>query len=831
MNLIDKKVSPVSFAEKLGNDLNLQATAEEKKIKGQFFTSTTIALYMANLMRFTDKKSIRVLDPGAGVGILTAALVERIIRENKKLDLFVDLFDNDQSAISSLERNMEHCKTLMEESGNKFEYRILEEDFILFHADIFTKDIFTEETHYPKYDMIISNPPYFKVNKTHEYARILKEYVYGQPNVYFMFMAVAENLLLENGQLVFITPRSYCSGSYFEKFREKFFESIDPSHIHVFSSRKGNFNTENVLQENIILSGFKRPYKEPKITISSSSISFMHNDYKEEIFTKSLVMDSSDQINLVRLPLNQEEAEILELFDRWSNNLTLMDMNISTGPVVTFRNTESIGLYSEETTYPLIYMKHLKELRVNFPLNIKDTGIKKSTQAKSLLLPAKNYVLLKRFTSKEQKKRVDCAVYEDKEHPYEFIGIENHLNYIYGNNRALTREEVYGIAAFLNSNSVDRYFRIINGNTQVNASDIKPLPFPPFEQIKALGRMVTEQTISYDEVDDWILKLPNHIEYIFGGKEKMTKEQEALEILKQLELPMKQQNSRSALSLLALLNVRTMDEWSNAQMKMLRIVDIMEFIRNEYGIDYAANTRETIRRQTIHQFERAQIIARNIDDPSRATNSGKTNYSVTPEFLTLIHSYGTELWTEELEVFKSAFESLTQKYESQRDLNKVPVRLKDGSTLDFSPGAHNELQKAIIEEFAAYFAPGSELLYVGDTADKDLYINRGQLESLGFDNLAHDKLPDVVLYDQERNWIFFVEAVTSHGPISPKRKLELTELLGASNAGPIFITAFPNLTTYKKFATDIAWDTEVWFSDDPQHMIHRNGDRFLGPRI
>lgn len=824
------KLSPITLAEEYGEVLNSKATSEEKKDKGQFFTSSPIANYMAGLVKLIGKDSIRVLDPGSGVGILTAALVERIIDEAVSIDLYVDLFETDTAAIPLLKNTMEYCRAIMNEKGNNFEYKICTSDFIIHHKDLFQKDIFTQDIAFPKYDLVISNPPYFKVNKNHEYAHILSEYIHGQPNVYFMFMAVAERLLLENGQLIFITPRSYCSGSYFERFREVFFDKIDPDHIHSFNSRKGNFGSENILQENIILSGFKRFYREPKLTISSSSISFMNNDYTEEIFNKSLIIDSSDQVNLIRIPINQLEANILELFDQWNNNLSQMNINISTGPVVTFRNKEIIGPYKEQNSYPLLFMKHLKELQVHFPVNQKDVGILKSTKNRSLLLPSKNYILLKRFTSKEQKKRIDCAIYEKEKHPYDYIGVENHLNYIYSIESDITKEELYGISAFLNSSIVDRYFRIINGNTQVNASDIRPLPFPSHRSIVELGKLILEREITYEEVDNWLTNLPDNEEIKTEGENVLGKEQEALEILRLLNLPVKQQNSRSALSLLALLSLKEEDSWSAAKSSLLRIVDIMDFIRENYGVHYAPNTREAIRRQTIHQFERAQIIAKNIDDPTRATNSGKTNYSITPEFLRLAKSYGTDKWGDELSKFQSLFESLSNIYESRRNLNKVPVTLKDGTELMFSPGSHNELQKYIIEEFAAFFARGSQLLYVGDTANKSLFIDNEGLSAIGIDSLSHNKLPDVVLFDKEKNWVFFIEAVTSHGPISPKRKLELLELISSSNVGPIFITAFPDLTVYKKFASDIAWDTEVWFSDNPQHMIHRNGDRFLGPR-
>lgn len=823
---IDKKYTSIEYAEKLSANANEISTAEEKKKKGQFFTSGSIADYMASLI-LIDKSNLKVLDPGSGTGILIAAIVDRIIADKISLSLVVDLFENDEKILPHLEDMMNYCKRLMNEAGNQFEYKIIKEDFILHHSILFKDSLFNARQEFTYYDLVISNPPYFKVKKEHEYSRVLSEYIYGQPNVYFMFMAVAEKLLLPDGQLIFITPRSYCSGAYFERFRAKFFEEIDADHIHIFTSRKGNFKGESVLQENIILSGFKRKTPLPFITISSSTTGDISSEYDQEVFPKSLIFDSSDQINLIRLPTTIEEALILELFDKWTNNLSLMNMNISTGPVVNFRNKEFISLFDKKLNYPLLYMKHLKNLGVTFPITENDEGVSINGQEKKLIIPAKNYVLLKRFTSKEQKKRIDCAAYEAEKHPYEWIGLENHLNYIYKSNGELLTDELYGLLAFLNCELVDKYFRIINGNTQVNASDIRPLPFPDYEIIVKLGRKIVAKELDYKDVDEFLLVLINDNA---KGEEMLAKESQAIDILTQLELPTKQQNKRSALTLLALLDIKEQDDWNQSKKVLLRIVDIMDFMASEYNQHYAPNSREPIRRQTIHQFEQAQLIERNPDDPTRPTNSGNTVYAVTDEFLSLMRCYGTKQWDAKLDWFKGQFETLTSKYESKRSLRRVPVKVREGFVLELSPGEHNLLQKNIVEEFAEYFAQDAQLLYLGDTENKYLYIDKEKLEELKLPPISHDKLPDVVLYNEDKNWLYLIEAVTSHGPVSPKRKFELEKMLERSAVGKVYVTAFPNLSIFKQYAEDIAWDTEVWFADNPHHMMHLNGDRFLGPR-
>ncbi|WP_305557848.1 BsuBI/PstI family type II restriction endonuclease [Methanobrevibacter sp. V74] len=299
----------------------------------------------------------------------------------------------------------------------------------------------------------------------------------------------------------------------------------------------------------------------------------------------------------------------------------------------------------------------------------------------------------------------------------------------------------------------------------------------------------------------------------------------AKEILKAIEMPERQQNDISAYTLLALSHVREHDNWSHATNDWIRIHDIIRFIDVNYDVQYAENSRETFRKQVIHQFRDAAII----EDNGKATNSPLYRYRLTEEFLKLIQTYDSTKWDDSLNEFLSKHESLIDLYSSKRELLKKPV-LINGKKFSFSPGSHNELQKQIIEEFGSRFAQGSECLYVGDTAKKDLLINNEKLEELGFSISTHDKMPDVILYCEDKNWIYFIEAVTSTGPMNPKRIGEINQLTENVDAGKIFITSFLNFRTFKRFAADLAWDSEVWIAENPDHLIHFNGDRFLGPR-
>ncbi|MCI5583106.1 MAG: hypothetical protein MR357_05275, partial [Anaeroplasma sp.] len=240
---------------------------------------------------------------------------------------------------------------------------------------------------------------------------------------------------------------------------------------------------------------------------------------------------------------------------------------------------------------------------------------------------------------------------------------------------------------------------------------------------------------------------------------------------------------------------------------------------------YAENTRETIRKQAMHHFRNAALI----EDNAKSTNSPLYRYRLTQEFLELIRKFGTKRWRTALKKFTKTHEKLIDMYSSKKMMTKMNVNINN-ENLTFSLGEHNELQKAIIEEFAPRFAPGCECLYVGDTIKKDLICNSKKLEELGFKITVHDKMPDVVLYIEEKDWIYFIEAVTSVGPMSPKRIKEISEMTTNVKSGKIYVTAFPNFSTYKKFSDELAWETEVWISDNPEHMIHLNGDKFMGPR-
>lgn len=304
---------------------------------------------------------------------------------------------------------------------------------------------------------------------------------------------------------------------------------------------------------------------------------------------------------------------------------------------------------------------------------------------------------------------------------------------------------------------------------------------------------------------------------------------EALAILKALGFPRQQQNERSALTLISLLNLKPDDAWEKASDPLMGITPMMDFFAEHYGRRYAPNTRETVRRQTVHQFIQAGIIVPNPDKPSRPTNSPGAVYQIEPSALKLLREFGKPAWNSCLLKYMQAVQTLKKLYAREREMRRIPVQLSNGKKIRLSPGGQNVLIKKIIDDFCSLFTPGGRVIYIGDTETKWAYIDSHALKELGIEIEEHGKMPDVIVYYTERNWLVLIEAVTSHGPVNPKRRQELKELFAGSKAGIVYVTAFLDRKTLIKYLSEISWETEVWLAETPSHLIHFNGERFLGP--
>lgn len=315
-----------------------------------------------------------------------------------------------------------------------------------------------------------------------------------------------------------------------------------------------------------------------------------------------------------------------------------------------------------------------------------------------------------------------------------------------------------------------------------------------------------------------------------NGQKAEEKIREALTILNDLGLPRQQRNERSALTLLSLLGLKPGTNWEDATDPLMGITPMMDFFHEHYGKRYAPNTRETVRRQTVHQFMQAALIVANPDKPSRPTNSPKAVYQIEPSALKLLRGFGKPGWEGYLQKYLRTANTLKRLYARERDMRRLPVKLANGQEIRLSPGGQNVLVKKIIDDFCPLFTPGGCVIYVGDTQAKWAYFDSDALSVLGVEIEEHGKMPDVVVHHVERNWLVLIEAVTSHGPVNPKRRQELKELFsGSTAAGLVFVTAFVDRRAMLKYLNDISWETEVWIAESPTHLIHFNGERFLGP--
>jgi type II restriction enzyme len=313
------------------------------------------------------------------------------------------------------------------------------------------------------------------------------------------------------------------------------------------------------------------------------------------------------------------------------------------------------------------------------------------------------------------------------------------------------------------------------------------------------------------------------------GRKAEEKIKDALAILDDLGLPRQQQNERSALTLLSLLGLKPASKWEDSADPLMGITPMMDFFLEHYGKKYAPNTRETLRRQTVHQFMQAALIVANPDKPSRPTNSPKAVYQIELSVLKLLRGFGKPGWKSHLQQYLRTVDALKKRYAQEREMMRLPVKLADGKEIRLSPGGQNVLVKKIMDDFCPLFTPGSHVIYVGDTQMKWVYFDSDALSLLDIEIGEHGKMPDVVVHYAEKNWLALIEAVTSHGPVNPKRRQELRALFSGSTAGLVFVTAFLNRKAMVKYLNDISWETEVWIAESPTHLIHFNGERFLGP--
>lgn len=500
---------PSQFAERVGRMYADASVQKDKKHKGQFFTPLAISQFMGRLATPSEKDSVSVLDPGCGLAILSCALIEHLVEDSKLETIALTLYETDKNVVPLISIVLSYLQEWCKKQGIRMNYQLNESDFVLDKCEYLDSDdsIFGAMNVGERFDYIISNPPYFKLAKDDVHTRSCASIVDGQTNIYALFMAICTKLLENDGQMIFITPRSFASGRYFQSFRDFLFRHVHIDLIHLFNTRKDTFSKDEVLQELVIMRMHPAGDVKNIIVSFSQGIRDLDQPHQKEYPAADIVdVDSVEKV--VYLPVDSRDEAILSMFRSWDGNMEKYGIKISTGPVVAFRAHDFIVSEPGKDTVPLYWLHNVVKMLCDHPVQKKDKGqyIKVTSETKTALLPNKNYVLLRRFSSKDDSSRLVAAPYFGNMSQYEAVGIENKLNYIYRPKGHLRRDEVMGLTALLDSEMFDAYFRTFNGNINVSATELRMMPLPPIETIREIGRkIILRNNYSIDFINDLVL--------------------------------------------------------------------------------------------------------------------------------------------------------------------------------------------------------------------------------------------------------------------------------------------------------------------------------------
>jgi adenine-specific DNA-methyltransferase len=509
------ETSPADDAAYLGGLFLQEQPATRRRELAQFFTPLPVARFMAKLAR-PGKRAHRILDPGAGSGILACALLEEL--PDGSGPVHVDAYEIDHALARICRSSLEGAKSWLASRGVEMTFEMHAADFVTENAACLSASLFAVPQAAP-YDIAILNPPYFKLQKADPRARAASEVVHGQPNIYALFMAITASLLGEKGVMVSITPRSFTTGDYFRRFRKHLFSQVTPEAVHLFDSRQDAFSKDEVLQENVIVRARKtRPTPKSTVQVSvSAGIGDLRRRRSRPVPLNSVV-DLRSRDLVFHIPTVESDDEILVFVRAWPATLGSLGFAVSTGPIVSFRARQSLAYEAgpDESTVPLLLLHHVLPMAVRWPL----AGVSKAQYfrvdetTRKLIVPSGNYVVMRRFSAKEEKRRLVASPLFGREFSGHGLGLENHLNYVYRPRGAMTRTEAIGLAAILGSSLLDRYFRVSNGNTQVNATELRALPLPPLALIKKIGEELMRSSLTAEVADHVVaevLRVPRHL--------------------------------------------------------------------------------------------------------------------------------------------------------------------------------------------------------------------------------------------------------------------------------------------------------------------------------
>ncbi|RMH93632.1 MAG: hypothetical protein D6681_13580 [Calditrichaeota bacterium] len=494
----------VDYSYQLGKAVLEDRSDQERKAKGQFLTPPPLARFMASQLEPLPENA-QILDPAAGSGVLLCAIIEQAVQNKQPRTVIIHAYEIDQELAKTARISLQHATAWAESQGILIRANVYQQDFILTYARMLRPTLFSlSQAQLERYDGIIANPPYFKLNQGDPRARAVTGLLTGQTNIYALFMASCARLISRQGKMCFLVPRSFCSGAYFKKFRRDLLDKVLPIQIHLFDARDEAFRGDSVLQENLVITMCRKSPETNSTHSVTISTSRGINDIacptsRHKINISKFVKDLGGTLYF-RLPASRVQEQILDIVDGWPGSLEKFGFHISTGPVVAFRARSflcSEAFVNVGEAVPLYWMNNVKPYFLVWPTSNgnKPQGIRREAEAHSLLVPNANYVFLRRFSAKEEPRRLIAAPFLRINFPYDKVGLENHLNYIYGNEGELSEAETLGLSALLGSSLMDHYFRLTNGNTQVNATELRALPLPPLETIVKIGQQVPKCTM------------------------------------------------------------------------------------------------------------------------------------------------------------------------------------------------------------------------------------------------------------------------------------------------------------------------------------------------
>lgn len=483
----------------IGQGILTRRSSQSRKVHGQFLTPEPLARFMTEQLG-TIKNGDHILDPAMGSGTLLCAIIDRLIDENKSVEVWIDGFELDDELFTAAQSILNEAVLCAAKHNVQVHLNLFHTDFILNGLQFLRPTLLDTPVGHRCYQHIIANPPYFKINPTDIRRQMAESTLSGHTNIYTLFMGLVAKML-HDGTACFIVPRGFCSGSYFTRFRQEFLDLVTVQYIHLFESRSDAFSQDDVLQENLVITFMpQNEVRDSRVKISSSAtLGELTNGVTARQITKTQFISS---VGLLRLSTSELDEMLLEVVDHWTGSFRAYDLAISTGPVVPFR---AEGYLINEPNgipvVPLLWMQHITSQQITWPMNHgfrKPQHILNISGTRTLLVENTNYVLLRRFSAKEEHRRLVAAPYLADQFDYAMIGLENHLNFIYRRDGKMSEAEVIGLSALLNSGLIDRYFRISNGNTQVNATELRALPLPPLQVITAIGQAVMQEVNAVD---------------------------------------------------------------------------------------------------------------------------------------------------------------------------------------------------------------------------------------------------------------------------------------------------------------------------------------------